>query len=342
MANEISIGPPKLATNTVAPLRISGTIGSFRFRVRAQMRGSDNMRLTIPIAIALLCAGALTALPAPARGADSNAQILRRLEALECENQELRGEVDRQRREFEDFKGRVRTTSESQSAQVSELRQKVAASSEQVPELKNQIERVRTDTPVKVGFRTGWAESPYDMPGGFFYGAYLADRLLTSEDGIPYGYVSGELMAGVVLGNHTQTTANLVGQLTGVPSYSYMDNIEIEPTAQYHLDLASLGLTRLEGVRPYVLAGPGIWVTTLATPLNSNAQVPGSGFRHTDADVQPGGVFGGGIEVSLGGIYAPAIQRILNRLSIEAEWRYNLLGNGEGFNQYTSSIAIGF
>ena len=40
----------------------------------------------------------------------------------------------------------------------------------------------------------------------------------------------------------------------------------------------------------------------------------------------------------LGEIYAPAIQRILNRLSIGAEWRYNLLGNGEGFNQYTSSV----
>jgi hypothetical protein len=289
-----------------------------------------------------MCAGALTALPAPARAADTNAQILPRLEALERENQELRGEVDRQRQELEDIKGQVRTSSESQSAQVSELRQKVAASSEQIPELKSQIERVGTDTPVKVGFRTGWAESPYHMPGGFFYGAYLADRLLTREDGIPYGYVSGELMAGVVLGNHTQTTANLVGQLTGLPSYSYMDNIEIEPTAQYHLDLTSLGLTRLEGVKPYVLAGPGIWVTTLATPLNSKGQVPGSGFRHSDADVQPGGVFGGGIEVSLGEIYAPSIQRILNRLRVGAEWRYNLLGNGEGFNQYASSIAIGF
>ena len=342
MANEISIAPPKLVTNTVAPIEYQGRIDFFRFRARTRMRGSDSMRLSITIAIVLLCAGVLTALPAPARGADSNTQILRRLEALERENQELRGEVDRQRREFEDFKGRVRTTWDSQTAQITGLRQKVADSSEQIPALTNQIERVRTDTPVKVGFRTGWAESPYDMPGGFFYGAYLAHRLLTSEDGIPYGYVSGELMAGVVLGNHTQTTANLVGQLTGVPSYSYMDNVEIEPTAQYSLDLASLGLTRLEGVRPYMLAGPGIWVTTLATPLNSNGKMPGSGFRHTDADVQPGGVFGGGIEVSLGGIYAPAIQRILNRLSIEAEWRYNLLGNGEAFNQYTSSIAIGF
>ncbi len=49
-------------------------------------------------------------------------------------------------------------------------------------------------------------------PGGFFYGAFINDRLFTQEDGIPYGDVSGELMAGVVLGNHAVASGNLAKQ----------------------------------------------------------------------------------------------------------------------------------
>lgn len=290
-----------------------------------------------------MCAAALMALPAAGHAADAG--VLRRLEALERENRELRRELDRQHRELEDIRSQVATTEQSQSAAVSALNRKVAVSSQQIPELKSELSKVAAaaaDTPVKVGFRTGWGESPYAMPGGFFYSAYLADRLLTQEDGIPGGYVSGELMAGIVLGNHAVTSANLVGQLTGKASSSYMDTIEIQPTAQYHLDLASLGLARFEGVDPYLLAGPGLWITTLSTPLVVTGNIPGAGYRHTDANVEPGGVFGSGVEVSLGRIYSPPIQRILNRLSAGAEWRFNLLGNGEGFNQYAGSLAIGF
>jgi hypothetical protein len=181
------------------------------------------------------------------------------------------------------------------------------------------------------------------MPGGFFYSAYLADRLLSHEDnGIPGGYISGELMAGIVLGNHTNTTANLVGQLTGKPSYSYLDTIEIQPTAQYHLDFATLGMQQLAFFKPYALVGPGIWISTLSTPLVVTSKVPGNSYRHSDADVQPGGVYGAGFELALSGVDMPAIQKILNRLSVGAEWRYNGLANGEGFQQYTGSLAIGF
>lgn len=292
--------------------------------------------------VATFCAVALATMLAPAFAADPDGSVLRRLERLERENRELRREVDRQQQELEGLKSQMDTTSQSQSAEVNDLKRKVETSAEQLPEVKSELAKVASDTPVKVGFRTGWGESPYAMPGGFFYGAYLADRLLSAEDGVPGGYVSGELMAGAVFGNHVSTSANLVGQLTGKPSYSYMDTIEIQPTAQYHLNLASVGLTRLEGVDPYVLAGPGLWITTMATPLAVTGSIPGSGYRHDDANVQPGGVFGGGIEVSLARIYALPIQRILNRLSVGAEWRFNLLGNGEGFNQYAGSASVGF
>ena len=141
------------------------------------------------------------------------------------------------------------------------------------------------------------------MPGGFFYGAYLADRLLSHEDnGIPGGYISGELMAGIVLGNNALTTANLLSQLLPVvgkpatPFKAYLDTIEIQPTVQYHLNLASVGMEQLSAFKPYALAGPGIWISTLSTPVVVGkfpvpGQVPGDRYRHSDADVQPGGVF---------------------------------------------------
>ena len=81
--------------------------------------------------------------------------------------------------------------------------------------------------------------------------------------------------------------------------------------------------------------GPGIWISTLSTPLVVKGSVPGERFRHSDADVQPGGVYGLGFELALSELNAPPIQRILDRLSVGAEWRYNGLANGEGFQQYT-------
>jgi hypothetical protein len=298
----------------------------------------------ICLSFAILCTLSVFGAPRLAH-AESNARIMARLAAIERENAELRAEVRQQKQEFEEFRQRSEAASQNQNAQVTELNQKVTASAEALPRIESQVDYVQqrqVDQPVKVGFRTGWAESPYDMPGGFFYGAYLADRLLTHEDGIPGGYISGELMAGIVLGNHTNTPANLVGQLTGKPSYSYLDTIEIQPTAQYHLDFATLGMRQLAALKPYALIGPGIWISTLSTPLVVHGSVPGEKYRHSDADVQPGGVYGLGFELALSELDAPPIQKILNRLSVGGEWRYNGLANGEGFQQYTGSLAIGF
>ena len=94
-------------------------------------------------------------------------------------------------------------------------------------------------------------------------------------------------MAGIVLGNHTNTTANLVGQLTGKPSYSYLDTIEIQPTAQYHLDFATIGMQQLSAFKPYALVGPAIWISTLSTPLVVTSKVPGNSYRHSDATSNP-------------------------------------------------------
>jgi len=329
--------------------RLSNLMSESLQRHRESIGRLPIARFQILVGVTMACAATLMLGIGPAQARDSRAstaQILERLDALERENNELRAEVRQQSEELHSFTQKTEATYQSQSAQVSELNQKVTASEQALPKLASQVDYVEQrqfDQPVKVGFRTGWSESPYAMPGGFFYGAYLADRLLSHEDnGIPGGYISGELMAGIVLGNHTNTTANLVGQLTGKPSYSYLDTIEIQPTAQYHLDFATLGMQQLAAFKPYALVGPAIWISTLSTPLVVKSNVPGNSYRHSDADVQPGGVYGLGFELALSELNAPPIQKILDRLSVGAEWRYNGLANGEGFNQYTGSLAIGF
>jgi len=277
--------------------------------------------------------------PALAAGKASAAMraLEARLDALEKQNQALADQNRAMQSQLSGEKAEI----DALKQQMQGTAQPVAALQQEVPKIQKQvadIEQKQSDLPFEVGFRTGWAESPYDMPGGFFYSAYLNHRLLTTEDGIPGGFISGELMAGVVLGNHATTAANL----TGYPYSSWLDTVEIQPTVQYHLDPATLGHTELAWFKPYVLAGPGMWITLLSTPAVVKASIPGERYRHYTADFQGGGEFGLGTEISLAALKVPGIQRILDKSMIGAEWRYNQLGNGEGFQQYTGSISFGW
>jgi hypothetical protein len=278
-----------------------------------------------------------------AGGGASRRALEKRLELLEQQNQMLeqqnraiQSRLSAQKAEIDALKQQV----EGSAKPVSSLQQEVPALKQRV----SQIERKQSELPVEVGFRTGWGDSPYRMPGGFFWGAYLNHLLVSHEDGIPGGFLSGELMAGVIMGNHASTTANLGSILVptlGAQS-TWLDTVEIQPTAQYHLEPALLGYPELAWVKPYVLAGPSMWITLMTTPVVVKGNVAGSGYRHTDANFEAGGVFGLGTELSLGRLQVPAIQGILDHSSVGAEWRYNAMANGEGFNQYAGSIALGW
>lgn len=94
---------------------------------------------------------------------------------------------------------------------------------------------------------------------------------------------------------------------------------------------------------PYILGGPGIWISTMSTPVVNGSGQAGRGFRHSDADVQPGGVFGLGTNLKAGNfLHASSLQGILDKTTFGTEYRYNALANGEGFHQYTGTLAFGF
>jgi hypothetical protein len=263
-----------------------------------------------------------------------------RLEALERQNQLL----EEQNRAIQGQLSAQKSQIDSLKQQIQGTTQPVATLQQKVPALKQQVEAVKLaqiDLPFSVGFRTGWSESPYDMPGGFFYGAYLNHRLLSPEDGIPGGFVSGELMAGLTQGNHVVNSGNLGSIVTGKNASAWLDTVQIQPTVQYHLDPALIGFPQLASVKPYVLAGPAMWINLMSTQLVVKSG-PGSGYRHYDADVQGGGVFGLGTEMTLGMLRLEPVQRILDKTFVGAEWRYNQFGNGQAFQQYTGSVGFGW
>jgi uncharacterized protein YukE len=308
-------------------------IASQKFLIAAAIAAT--MAVSMPCVAMAAGGGAKTS--ASQRALEVRLEMLEKQnQMLEQQNRTIQSQLSNQKAEIDVLKQQIQGTA-----------QPVANLQQDVPKLKQQvadIEKKQSVLPFEVGFRTGWAESPYKMPGGFFYGAYLNHLLLTHDDGIPGGFVSGELMAGVVMGNHANTTANLASQL--VPALgsqsTWLDTVEIEPTVQYHLDPGSLGYEKFSWIKPYVLAGPAMYISLMSTPVVAKGKIAGDNYRHYDADFQGGGVFGLGTELSLSQIKAPAIQGILDKSIVGAEWRYNQFGNGEGFNQYSGSIGFGW
>jgi len=308
----------------------------------------DRKRVMLFVGLSL----SLVASPAVAGAASSSVkvspsqlqQVLDRLDAVEQQNRAIQQENRDLRGQVLELQQQVQPTSAQKIPVGQDVKTQVQ---QQIAPLAQEIKAIQDahrELPYGVGFRVGYSESPYGMPGGLRYSAFLNFRLLTEEDGVPFGDVTGELEAALVQGNGAKTVNNLATILVPPigPAESWLQTVEIQPTVQYHLNLASLGFPKLAELKPYALAGPGVWISMFSTPVVNGAKGPGQGFRATDADTQPGGVSGFGTKYSLSGLSVPPIQNIVNKISVGTEYRFNLLANGWGFNQYTGSLQFGF
>jgi hypothetical protein len=216
---------------------------------------------------------------APARISKATAQQLQqRIDALEernrtleIQNRNIQDQLNSQRSEIDALKSQIQATAQP----VAAMQQQVQQISTMQAEMSDVAKKQRS-IPLQVGFRTGWSESPYGMPGGFYYAAYLNHRLLTNEDGIPGGFLSGEMLVGWTQGNHVNTNANLLSQLGHPPFSSWLYTLSLQPTVQYHLDLALIGLAELEAFKPYALAGPAMYISMLSTPVVVKSGNPGA------------------------------------------------------------------
>jgi len=262
-------------------------------------------------------------------------QLVEQNRALQTQNRAIQDQLNTQKQEIDTLMHQMQATA-----------QPVATLQQQVPQMQQELSDVakkQRSVPLEVGFRTGWSESPYGMPGGFYYAAFLNHRLLSHEDGIPGGFLSGEMLVGWTQGNHTNTTANLASELGLVPGVStWMYTLSLQPTVQYHLEPALLGLESLAAFKPYALAGPAMYINLLSTPVVAGKHNSGAGYRHYDADPQGGGVYGLGFELGLSALKVPSIQRLLDKSFVGGEWRFNEYGNGQGYSQYTGSLSFGW
>ncbi|HUA33645.1 MAG TPA: hypothetical protein VMA09_08560 [Candidatus Binataceae bacterium] len=261
-------------------------------------------------------------------------QLEQQNQTLEIQNHSIQDQLNTQRQQIDLLMHQMQQTSQPLTA----IQQQMPAMQAELSDVKEKQRSV----PLEVGFRTGWSESPYGMPGGLYYGAFLNHRLLTHEDGIPGGFIAGEMLVGWTQGNHAYTNANLISQLGNPPFNTWMYTLSLQPTVQYHLDMGLLGLASLEAFKPYALAGPSMYINLLSTPVVVKNGNPGANYRHYDADVQGGGVFGAGFELGLSALKLPPIQGILDKSFVGAEYRFNQYGNGQGYNQYTGSVGFGW
>ncbi len=261
-------------------------------------------------------------------------QLQEQNRTLEIQNRAIQEQLNTQKQEIDTLMHQMQATA-----------QPVATLQQQVPQMQQELSDVankQRSVPLEVGFRTGWSESPYGMPGGFYYAAFLNHRLLSHEDGIPGGFLSGEMLVGWTQGNHANTTANLASQLVGPPFSTWVDTLSLQPTVQYHLDPALWGMESLAAFKPYALAGPAMYITMMSTPIVAGKDNPGAGYRHYDADAQGGGVWGLGFELGLCALKVASIQGLLDKSFVGGEWRFNQYGNGQGYSQYTGSISFGW
>jgi hypothetical protein len=260
---------------------------------------------------------------------------------LATENRQLQSAMSKSQQQILELQSQVRATSRA----VPALQAGIPAMKQQVVRTKAEIDAFKSDRTAPgtaIGFRQGWSETPFDLPGGIYYGAYISHILVSREDGIPGGDLTGALEAGAVLGGgkNIQVTTALLG--TRNVSLSE-DLVSIQPTLQYHLRI-------FEPFEPYVLGGPSIFVSIPQSSGLIAGQVPlppeirQYGIRSgvTSAEFYAGAVGGLGVQYRLSGLRVPAIQSILDKITVGAEWRYKYMDDGEQFQQYTGSLALGF
>lgn len=302
-------------------------------------------------ALCVLCP--LDARAAGARRSDPSVRgalqrLAERVDGLERENRSLRQEVSTLRGQFQATTPAVSALQQQvpqADQRITAVEKKVAADAAKVAD----VEKKARELPYEIGFRTGYGSAPFGLPGGFDWNAYLNHRLVSQEDGIPYGDLTGEIAIGLLQGNHRPLT---VTTLAGTPlehpvkTQASEELAIVMPTLQYHMRGFRL-------LNPYFLAGPALAITVAQLrPLNAGQLplppearkrgLPTVGTAHVFA----GGVFGAGLKLGLSllasAIDLPVLSPILERTRVGPEFRYHIIENGEDFFEYTGGIGIGW
>ncbi len=281
-------------------------------------------------------------------------QVEQRLDTVEQENRSLREQVLELRQQVNTQAPTVSAMQQHLTQTMPQTEQRVAnmekmqeASDRQIATLTQHVE-----SPFKgsgLGFRAGWSEVPFDLPGGFFWDMHLGHRLFEEQDGIPWGDINGELAIGLIEGNQEPAT---VTTLAGTPLQHPVNTqasatlVTVAPTVRYTL-------RKLEPFEPTLFAGPEVLINVFETrPLNAGQLplppelrqkgIPTIGSGHVFA----GAVFGADLQYRLSDIASalniPQAGRFFSKVTLGPEWQYHAMENGENFQSYSGEITIGF
>jgi hypothetical protein len=263
-------------------------------------------------------------------------QVDSRLDALEEENRELHAEVEELREKLKSpaISPQLRTSVLSGAQRPTEPYDDRSGG--------NPIEPVSAFGRTEIGFRSGWGTSPYDLPGGLYWGVYADHTLFTEADGFPYGSLSVEGSLGFLQGG--KETIDVTTLLGRRQARLAVNVVEFEPAFKYRVQ-------SLESLEPYVLAGPAIYAPLIESPPLAAGQVsfPPELQRHrlpsaTTGTIEGGAGFGLGLRSSLAQL-APRdglFSSQLRQATLGAEWRYHYMARGEQFQQYTVSASLSF
>jgi hypothetical protein len=308
------------------------------------MRNGKKGRFLISLCtLAALLASVPSAAAQPvtsAHVATDAASLSDRVDRLAARLQEVETEVAQLRREKQAVQQDLDHQKQEAAALKAQLTQPAAS-----PSYRPSQTQVAADKPAghnvpgsQWGTRVGYQDFPYgQQQGGFFYSFFFDHRLFSQEEGIPLGDVSAEINVGIGRSGNDK-----------IPSFSSFflqtRQIEFRQTMlsgwigiKYHLNYWAP-----YGVRPYVVAGPGIWGDVIESPplfIGQQTPSPTLAGRKLPVDaaasLYPGGQGGGGFEISLARTHMPFLQRV----NLGFDYRYSAWSTGERFATYSFSLA---
>ena len=270
-------------------------------------------------------------------------QTIERLNRLESRMTELEGQVATLKREKSEAQQSLKNQQEANAALKSQLaRQPDYSSVQPVPAdpVVARDDRRHRNLISNWGLRLGYQGFPFGQKeGGFFYGLFVDSPLIHREDGMPGGDLDLEVGGGLAFSGNDQVTvhSSVVGANTNVEFRQRM--VSIWPGVKYSLDF-----WKQYGFRPYVTAGPGVWVDIIETPpLVGGLQFPTKqlGARKlpaiAGASLFEGAQGGAGFDFRL-----PTENPILERMKVGFDYRYSAWTTGQRFNTYSLLLTYAY
>ncbi|HKD67785.1 MAG TPA: hypothetical protein VKB84_13150 [Candidatus Binataceae bacterium] len=285
-----------------------------------------------------LCAVAPMVLGSVAAGADNTTNLTDRMDRLEARLQQVESQVTQLRQEKQAVQAQLDHQKQEDAALKARLDAPASSgfAASKSPAASDAPHLSKTPTS-EWGTRVGYQEFPYHQRhGGFYYGFYFDHALAQQADGIPFGDLDADITIGI-----SRSDTDHVND--------FSDALLEKAVLEYRQTMLSgwIGIKYQLNqwaplLRPYVIAGPGIWGDVVESPpLFIGEQNPSKALKvrklpvDAAANLYEGGQGGAGFELNL----ASTGIKPLERVNLGFDYRYSAWTTGEQFATYTFSLS---